>query len=153
MAYSPRFVNFRSANTSTTLTTPSATLTIEGEGTVEAVTGNDGYAVIAEGTVIINSGTFKSGVDADSAPNAVIYARENGKVYVNGGNFPNDNSSKFVLNKKDAHRATTTIEVTGGTFGAFNPGNNAAEGTGTNFLAEGYKSINNGDDTYTVVAK
>ena len=128
-----------------------ATLTIEGEGTVEAVTGNDGFAVIAEGTLIINSGTFKSGVDADDAPNAVIYARENGKVYVNGGNFPNDNSSKFVLNKKDAHRATTTIEVTGGTFGAFNPGNNAAEGTGTNFLAEGYKSIDNGDGTYTVV--
>ena len=128
-----------------------ATLTIEGEGTVEAVTGNDGFAVIAEGTVIINSGTFKSGVDADDAPNAVIYARENGKVYVNGGNFPNDNSSKYVLNKKDAHRATTTIEVTGGTFGAFNPGNNAAEGTGTNFLAEGYKSIDNGDGTYTVV--
>ena len=130
-----------------------ATLTIEGEGTVEAVTGNDGFAVIAEGTLIINSGTFKSGVDAGSAPNAVIYARENGKVYVKGGNFPNDNSSKFVLNKKDAHRATTTIEVTGGTFGAFNPGNNAAEGTGTNFLAEGYKSIDNGDDTYTVVAE
>lgn len=130
-----------------------ATLTIEGEGTVEAVTGNDGYAVIAEGTVIINSGTFKSGVDANGAPNAVIYARENGKVYVNGGNFPNDNTSKYVLNKKDAHRATTTIEVTGGTFGAFNPGDNAAEGPDTNFLAEGYLSFDNGDGTYTVKAE
>ena len=126
-------------------------LTINGEGTVEAVTGNDGYTVISEGTVIINSGTFKSGVDAEGAPNAVIYARENGKVYVNGGNFPNENSSKFVLNKKDADRATTTIEVRGGTYGAFNPGNNAAENAGTNFLAEGYKSVDNGDGTFTVV--
>lgn len=120
-------------------------LTINGEGTVEAVTGNDGYTVISEGTVIINSGTFKSGVDAEGAPNAVIYARENGKVYVNGGNFPNENSSKFVLNKKDADRATTTIEVRGGTYGAFNPGNNAAEGAGTNFVAPGYESVAEGD--------
>ena len=30
-----------------------------GEGTVEAVSGNDGYTVISDGTVIINGGTFK----------------------------------------------------------------------------------------------
>ena len=49
-----------------------ATLTINGEGTIEAVSGNDGYTVIAEGTVIINGGEFKSGVDAAGAPNAVV---------------------------------------------------------------------------------
>ena len=48
--------------------------------------------------------------------------------------------SKFVLNKKDADRATTVISVTGGTFGAFNPADNAAETSGTNFVAEGYQS-------------
>lgn len=118
-----------------------ATLTINGEGTVEAVTGNDGYAVIADGTVIINGGTFKSGADADGAANAVVYARGNGKVYVNGGTFPNANNSAYVLNKKDSDRATTTIEVTGGTFTNWNPANNAAEGAGTNFVVEGYKSV------------
>lgn len=117
-----------------------ATLTINGEGTVEAVSGNDGYAIISDGTVIINGGTFKSGVDAENKPNAVIYVRGNGKAYVNGGSFPNDNDSKFVLNKKDADRATTVISVTGGTFGAFNPADNAAENPGTNFVAEGYQS-------------
>lgn len=114
-----------------------ATLTINGEGTIEAVTGNDGYAVISEGTVVINGGTFKAGVDVDGAANAVVYARKNGKVYVNGGNFPNEYNSTFVLNKKDADRATTTIEVRGGKFYNFNPANNAAEGEGTNFCAEG----------------
>ena len=130
-----------------------AELTINGDGEIEAVTGNDGYAVISEGLLIINGGTIKSGIDINDEPNAVIYARGKGKVYVNGGIFPNDNTSKYVLNKKDADRATTTIEVAGGTFGAFNPGNNAAEGAGTNFLKAGFKSIDNGDGTYTVVAE
>ena len=130
-----------------------ATLTINGEGksTIEAVTGNDGYAVISEGTVVINGGTFKAGVDVDGAANAVVYARKNGKVYVNGGNFPNEYNSTFVLNKKDADRATTTIEVRGGQFTAFDPANNAAEGANTNFCALGYVSTANGD-VYTVAA-
>ena len=129
-----------------------ATLTIIGEGTIEAVSGNDGYAVIADGTVIINGGTYKSGVDAAGAPNAVIYVRGNGQAYVNGGNFPNDNTSKYVLNKKDADRATTVIEVAGGVFENFNPGNNEAEGPATNFLKAGYKVTQSGT-TYTVVAE
>lgn len=122
-----------------------ATLTINGDGTLEAVSGNDGYAVISEGTVIINGGTIKSGIDAAGEPNAVVYARGNGKVFVNGGTFPNDNASKFVLNKKDADRATTTIEVKGGKFQMFNPADNAAEGAGTNFVAPGYivENVNN----------
>ena len=128
-----------------------ATLTIEGDGIVEAVTGNDGYAVIAEGTVIINGGTFKSGVDANGEPNAVVYARGNGEVYVNGGYFPNDNESKFVLNKKDADRETTVIEVKGGEFGCFNPANNAAENAGTNFVAEGHIVCVNAAGNYVVI--
>ena len=115
-----------------------ATLTIEGDGTIEAVSGNDGYAIIADGRVIINGGKIKSGIDQNNEPNAVVYARNNGEVYVNGGVFPNEHNSKFVLNKKDAHRATTTIEVRGGKFYNFNPQNNAAEGDNTNFVAEGY---------------
>lgn len=129
-----------------------ATLTIVGEGTIETKSGNDGYPLIVDGTLIINGGTFKSGVDQNGEPNAVVYARGNGKVYVNGGYFPNDNVSKYVLNKKDADRATTTIEVRGGVFENFDPSNNAAEGPGTNFLAPGYTVVANGT-TYTVVAQ
>ena len=127
-----------------------AKLTICGEGVVEAVTGGDGYAVISEGELVINGGTYKSGVDANNEPNAVIYARGNGKVFVNGGYFPNDNVSKYVLNKKDADRATTVIEVRGGKFENFDPANNAAENAGTNFVADGYFSLRNGN-VYEVV--
>ena len=126
-------------------------LVINGEGTVEAVSGNDGYAVISEGKVTINGGIYKAGVDTNNKPNAVVYARGNGEVYVNGGYFPNENNSAFVLNKKDADRATTVIEVRGGTFGYFDPANNAAENAGTNFLADGYSSYKSGDD-YVVIA-
>lgn len=126
-------------------------LTINGNGTVEAVTGNDGYAVISEGVLTINGGTFKAGVDANGKANAVIYARGNGQVYVKGGKFPNDNNSTFVLNKKDADRATTVIECTGGHFYNFNPSSNAAEGKGTNFCHENYKAQEQGDGSWKVV--
>lgn len=133
-----------------------AILTINGNGNITAVSGNDGYAVIAEGKLIINGGTFQAGVDGASEPNAVIYARGNGEVYVNGGLFLNDNNTKFVLNKKDADRATTKIEVKGGKFYNFNPADNTAEGAGTNFLATGYKveeTVDGTDNVYTVVAE
>ncbi len=143
----------KAANTETDviIVEAGAALTINGEGTVEAVSGNDGYAVISEGTLTVNGGTFKAGLDANGETNAVIYVRGNGKAYINGGTFPNDNASRFVLNKKDADRATTVIEVKGGKFYNFDPANNAAEGPNTNFVAEGYSSVNNG--SYYAVAK
>ena len=127
-------------------------LTINGEGTIEAVSGNDGFTIISEGELVINGGTYKSGVDADGAANAVIYARGEGKVFVNGGYFPNDNNSSFVLNKRDADRANTTIEVRGGKFVGFDPMNNAAENAGTNFVADGFASFLEGENTYVVRA-
>ena len=139
------------AETDVIIVREGATLTINGEGTIEAVSGNDGYAIIAEGTVIINGGTFKAGVDAAGEPNAVVYARGYGHVYVNGGDFKNTNLSNFVLNKRDADRDNTVIEARGGKFQNFDPANNAAEGNGTNFCADGFTSLFDGVDTYTVV--
>ena len=128
-----------------------ATLTINGEGTIKAVDGNDGYAVIADGEVTINGGIYEAGVDANGEANAVIYTRgTDGKVFINGGYFPNKAKSSFVLNKRDADRATTTIEVRGGTFEYFDPMNNTAEGTGTNFVASGFASTLEGEHTYVV---
>ena len=117
-----------------------ATLTVEGEGVIEAVSGNDGYAIISEGTVVINGGEIKAGVDANGAANAVVYARGNGQVYVNGGYFPNENESNYVLNKKDADKTTTVIEVRGGKFVGFNPAQSPSEYPVENFVAEGYYS-------------
>ena len=129
-----------------------ATLTINGDGNITAVSGNDGYAIISNGTVIINGGNYTSGKDENNEFNAVIYARGNGKVYVNGGTFQNEGGAgSFILNKKDADRATTEIVVKGGSFANFNPANNAAEGPNTNFVAPGYVVEQNGD-IYTVSA-
>ena len=120
-------------------------LTINGEGTVEAVSGNDGYAVISKGLLIINGGEYKAGTDENGEANAVIYARGNGQVYVNGGTFPNDANSVYVLNKRDADRATTVISVAGGSFKNFNPGDNAAENPKESFLKDGYMAVANGE--------
>ena len=143
--------NAKNANTDVIVVEEGATLTIKGNGTIEAVSGNDGYAVIAKGIVNIEGGTFKAGVDENGAANAVVYARGNGEVYVNGGVFPNEYNSAYVLNKRDADRAKTTIEVTGGRFYKFNPENNAAEGAGTNFCKEGYRAVEDGENWYKVV--
>ena len=117
-----------------------ATVKIEGDGQVVAVSGNDGYPVIADGTVEIYGGYFESGADAKGMSNACIYARGNGKVYIYGGEFRSADGS-FVLNKKDADRETTEIKVMGGRFHNFNPADNASEGAHTNFVADGYVSI------------
>ena len=117
-----------------------ATVKIEGDGQVVAVSGNDGYPVIADGTVEIYGGYFESGADAKGMSNACIYARGNGKVYIYGGEFRGVDGS-FVLNKKDADRETTEIKVMGGRFHSFNPADNASEGAHTNFVADGYVSI------------
>lgn len=138
------------ASTDVIVVKAGATLTIEGEGNVEAVSGNDGYAVIADGTVNIQGGSYKSGFDANNEANACVYARGEGKVYVSGGDFTSE--GVYTLNKKDADRETTVIEVTGGTFYGWNPANNAAEGANTNFVAKGYKVVAEGQ-VYTVVAE
>ena len=134
--------NVENVDTDVIIVEEGSTLTIvdneANEGLIEAVSGNEGYAVIAEGTVIINGGRFKAGRDADGEPNAVVYARGNGKVYVNGGEFFNDELSKYVLNKKDANRATTEIVVKGGKFWHFDPSQNTAEGEGTDFVPVGW---------------
>ena len=137
--------NVDNKDTDVIIVEPGATLTINGEGNVEAVSGNDGYAIIAKGTVIINGGSYKSGYDADNLTNAVVYARGEGKVYINGGEFYSDNTARHTINKRDADRATTIIEICGGKFQNFNPQNNGAEGTGTNFLAAGYSVVANGE--------
>jgi hypothetical protein len=99
---------------------------------------------VANGLVKVNCGNFVGNKEA-------VYVQNTGKVEIYGGTFEATNDDKrFVLNKYDSDRATTSITVYGGTFVGFNPANNAAEGKNTNFVAEGYASVDNGDGTYTV---
>ncbi|MBQ9073977.1 MAG: fimbrillin family protein [Muribaculaceae bacterium] len=143
------------ASTDVIVVAEGAELTINGDGAVTAVTGNDGYAIISKGVLTINGGTYRSGLDTKNDGNCTIYAMGNGKVYITGGDFSTteEDTTTHIINKKDADRATTVIEISGGTFTNFNPGNNAAEGAGTNFLAAGYKSVETaeGSNVWTVV--
>lgn len=81
----------------------------------------------------------------------MIYA-SGGTIIINSGNFASGTPA-WTLNCKDAayKDGTANIIVKGGTFTGFDPANNKAEGAGTNFVAAGYKSVDNGNGTYTVI--
>ena len=112
---------------------------INGTGTV---TGKQALWV-ANGLAKVNGGNFCGLAEA-------VYVTNTGKAEIHGGTFASSEYDSFVLNKKDADREATDITVYGGTFVGFNPADNAAEGAGTNFVAEGYVVVDNGDGTYTV---
>lgn len=135
-----------------------AQLTIDGNGEVIAQDAMYSMAVWANGgTVIIKDGIFRNGGDTCD----LIYASNGGKVYIYGGEFiPKGPSSGEVpgtknpfpaLNIKDRDRDKCEIKVYGGRFYKFNPADNLSEGEGTNFIAEGYKSVQDGD--YWVVVQ
>ncbi len=127
------------------------TLTISGNGTLQAKA-NDCYAVdVRNGaTVTIENGTFVGNWSA-------VYVRE-GNANIKGGTYSIQQTSnvagkpyEYVLNIYDPALETSSITVTGGTFHKFNPAENAAEGEGTNFVAEGYKSVEVSEGVYSVV--
>lgn len=130
-----------------------ATLTINGEGQITAVSGNYGYPVFCYGELIINNGVFTSGSDEYGEPNACIYAKNNGKITINGGEFKSTADPSYILNLYDNSRNTASITVKGGKFYGFNPADNRAEGSGTNFLAEGYHSIETSEGVWEVFSK
>ena len=122
-------------------------LTIIGNGTINAAPANEAavYAIIVghrtagttdgnAGTLVIENGTFY-GNDAS------VISVTNGIATINGGTF--ESPGEFDLNCIDdmysAGKANITVK--GGTFVGFNPENNAAEGAGTNFCAEGYAAL------------
>ena len=110
--------------------------------------------VAGEGIVVtVNGGTYHGG--------GTVFNVQMGTLIVNGGFFQvtpdvDTNDYRYTLNCIDANykNGTAKIIVKGGTFVNFDPSNNAAEGAGTNFVADGYKVISevHGEDTwYTVV--
>ena len=122
-------------------------LTITGNGTINAAPANEAavYAIIVghrtagttdgnAGTLVIENGTFY-GNDAS------VISVTNGIATINGGTF--ESPGEFDLNCIDdmysAGKANITVK--GGTFVGFNPENNAVEGAGTNFCAEGYAAL------------
>ena len=122
-------------------------LVIEGNGRVEAQDAKYSMAVWAQGgKVTINGGEFYNHGDGCD----LIYASNGGQVEIHGGEFHATERSGAVegtqnkfsaLNIKDKDRETSSIKVFGGKFFGFDPANNLSEGPNTNFVAEGYKSV------------
>lgn len=135
------------------------TLSINGPGKVSAASANgEPYcAVWAYGDAVVNiyGGEFEAGYPAGDY-NDLIYAKENAQINIYGGVFYNSGKENaFVLNLKDADKATAAITVYGGTFYGFNPADNASENPAVNFVAAGYNvvaSTKDGAAVYTVCA-
>ena len=132
-----------------------AVLTINGDGIINGADGEDAPTVKAAGNVIINSGTFTCGVDANDSTNSVIYST-GGQVTINGGHFaarkPYINGWYYVLNIQNNVRDNTKFIVYGGDFENYNPAS-GDDNLGGNFVADGYESlkISNDPTVYRVV--
>ena len=127
-------------------TVTNGTLTLNGKGTINGLGKNDwSMAVWAKenGKVIINDGYFTN-IGAKSTNDSehfdLIYASGNAQIEINGGEFKCE-TPKWTLNIKDKDRATASIVVKGGKFHGFNPADCDVEGPNTNFVALGYKVV------------
>jgi hypothetical protein len=122
------------------------TLTLDGNGTINGLGKNDyNMAVWAKdnGKVVINNGYFTNvGAATENDPSHfdLIYASGNAQIEINGGEFKCE-TPKWTLNIKDKDRATASIVVRGGKFHGFNPAACEVEGPNTNFVAPGYKVV------------
>ena len=123
-------------------------LTIKGEGKLDAKE-NDCYALDIRdgGSLIVEGGEIIGNITA-------VYVYE-GTADIRGGKFSlkqlengtGEAPYRFTINLLDAagRDGSASAIVSGGSFYMFDPGNNAAEGAGTNFLADGYDSEKDGD--------
>ena len=117
------------------------------------------------GEVVINGGTYTNvgAKDHDGTKpnnNDLIYVSHNGKITINAGTFIGNSENdiygaKFTLNSLDEKTNTTDREsgdiiVKGGTFYGYNPSTSDTENPITNFVALGYKVVEN-NGVYTVV--
>lgn len=133
----------------------SGTLTIKGKGGV-AAKANDCYTFNVKngGKLVIEDGEYVGNV-------SVIQVQE-GLAEVSGGKFSliqtwpgvGPDGCDYMINMIDAAYKAGIAKalVSGGEFVKFNPGDCAAEGAHTNFLADGYKSTQIGDSYFVTKA-
>ena len=131
----------------------SGNLTIKGQGSVKAKE-NDCYTFDVEdgGHLVIEDGEYVGNI-------SVIQVHD-GLAEVKGGKFSlaqkwptvGEYGCEYMINMIDPSYkdGTANAIVTGGEFVGFNPANNAAEGANTNFVADGYVAVQDGE-VFTVV--
>lgn len=121
-----------------------SSLEINGEGTVRCPNNYCLWNNTADGKIVVNGGNIEGDTHA-------AYA-QTGIIEINGGTFKLTNAAtadrdengnlRFLINCLDANykNGTANIIVKGGKFYEFDPANNASEGAGTNYVADGYQS-------------
>ena len=129
-------------------------VTITGNGTIDCEAGNNGaYGInVNGGNLTIENGTFYGGMTAVQV--------QKGSLKINGGYFDlaetvkreRPDYAKYVINAIDPYfkDGTAKISVTGGTFVNFDPSADP-EGADTSYVADGYYSAKNADDTFSVL--
>ena len=100
------------------------------------------------GMLTIENGTFHGATTVASVTK--------GNLAINGGEFsvePYQGNYAYLINCVDTNydNGTATVSIKGGTFHNWNPENNAAEGAGTDFCAEGYFAVETSENVYEVV--
>lgn len=143
-----------------------AKLNIYGNLVIDGGSGSAGNNAIklVQGTANIYGGYFHSGNDAKGKASEVIYLEcgayttYKSTLNIYGGVFECDGDASHLINCYDAayRVGNAKVNIYGGTFVGFNPADNTAEGEHTNFVADGYKSVEttyNGKQAWTVVAE
>lgn len=117
---------------------------------------------ITDGTANIYSGYFHAGLDKNGRSSELIFLNPAFRKYaycnIYGGVFECDGDASYLINcyKSSYENGRAKVNICGGTFVGFNPADNTAEGEHTNFVADGYKSVEttyNGKQAWTVVAE
>lgn len=136
-------------------------LTINGDGEVKALEETsdvDGYRMAIwaydDAVVDINGGHFYN-KQLNPGTSNLIYVMNRAVVNVAGGKFEtamlDAHGTSLLLNMQDASRATAKINITGGQFVNFDPADCVSEGPHTNFVADGYISVEAEAGVWTVV--
>lgn len=132
-------------------------LTITGNGTLDAKK-DDCYAVDVQdetAKATLENGTFVGNI-------TTVYVFEGTLVVKDGSYSIKQLNSNGVQNQygltincydQNYKNGTAKVLITGGIFAHFNPVDNAAEGTGTNFATSGYETVEGTDGLYTAQVK
>ena len=123
----------------------SGTLTLNGNGTVNAVGDNDYcLALWADGgKIVINGGIYTNEGAGEHDQYDLLYVKNGGIIEINGGEFKCQ-TPEWTLNSHDSK--VGTIVIKGGKFYKFNPTELPANLANDNItVAEGYMVVQNGD--------
>lgn len=128
-------------------------VTITGNGTIDTELGSNqayGINILGGSNLTINNGTFYGAMTAVQV--------QKGGLVINDGTFLMSPTckeqvpqyAKYIINCIDSawKDGSATVSIKGGTFG--HDYSNSPEGEGTSYLAPGYTSVANADDTYGV---